>query len=115
MKFSNLFVSNFKILKFFSGTFVYALFKSYSYKSKGIQKYYKRLSLNKFLIKKLLKKRSFSIRRVNKNKTFSKLKRQDSAGKKKEFIYFVSLQKEKILSLILLITGLINLKNLQEI
>ena len=95
LKFSNLFISNFKILKFFSGTFVYALFKSYSYKNKGIQKYYRRLSLNKFLIKKLLKKRSFSIRRVNKNKTFSKFKKQNSVGKKKGVYLFRFFTKRK--------------------
>lgn len=82
-------------MKFFSGTFVYALFKSYNYKNKGIQKYYKRVSLNKFLIKKLLKKRSFSIRRVNKNKTFSKFKKQNPAGKKKGIYLFRFFTKRK--------------------
>lgn len=95
VKFSKLFISDFKILKFFSGTFVYAIFKSYNYGKRGLTKYYKSSVLNKFFGKKLFKKKSrFYIKKFNKKKTF-KFRRVYNIRKKKPNLFFNSFAKKK--------------------
>lgn len=81
LKFSNFSISNFKILKFFSGTFVYALFKSYNYSKGGLFKYSRNFFLNKLFRKKLFKKKPYSF--IKKMKHFRPNKHRHVLNKPK--------------------------------